>query len=281
MAVTYESLKALVGPVREYSYDSRDTMLYALGIGVGADATDRRQLAFCYEKDLKVMPSMATVIAWDDTLLFESGLDIVKIVHGEQRLKLERPLPVAADLTSQVRVLEVFDKGEGRGCVIMTRQEITEVGKGLLATLDSVAFARGDGGVGGPGGSPEALPPVPERAPDKVMSAKTQDNQALFYRLCGDRNPLHCDLDIAEAAGFPRPILHGLCTWGHAAHAVMRECLDYGVDDVRTIAARFTAPVFPGETIRTEMWNGAAGVHFRAFVEERDLKVLDYGLVTS
>ena len=280
MAVTYEALKALKGPVREFSYDARDAMLYALSIGVGVDPMDKRQLAFCYEKDLHTMPSMATVICWDDTLLFGAGLDIVKIVHGEQRLKLHRPLPIAASLKSQVSVVDVFDKGAGRGCVILTRQEIEEVGKGPLATLDSVVFARGDGGVGGPGGSPDALAPVPERAPDKVVSAKTQPNQALYYRLNGDRNPLHCDPDVAKAAGFDRPILHGLCTWGHACQAAVRGMLDDNAETVTRVAARFTAPVFPGETIRTEMWKGDKGVHFRSFVEERDLKVLDYGLVS-
>jgi hypothetical protein len=128
MAVTYEALKALKGPVREFSYDARDAMLYALSIGIGADPVDKRQLAFCYERDLRVMPSMATVICWDDTLLFGAGLDIVKIVHGEQRLRLQRPLPVAASLKSQVRVVEVYDKGPGRGCVILARQEIEEIG---------------------------------------------------------------------------------------------------------------------------------------------------------
>lgn len=279
MAVTYEALKALKGPMRTFSYDARDVMLYALSIGLGADPMDKRQLAFCYERDLHTMPSMATVICWDDTLLFGAGLDVVKIVHGEQRLTLHRPLPLSADLTSQVSVVDVFDKGAGRGCVLLTRQEIAEVGKGPLATLDSVVFARGDGGVGGPGGSPDALPPVPERAPDAVLSQKTQANQALYYRLNGDRNPLHADPDVARAAGFDRPILHGLCTWGHACQAVVRGCLEDRAEAVTGVAARFTAPVFPGETIRTEMWKASGGVHFRAFVEERDLKVLDYGLV--
>lgn len=281
MAVTHEQLMALRIPERQYSYTDNDTMLYAVGIGLGADPLDREQLAFVYEKKLKVMPSMATVIAWDDSWVIKSGLDFLKVVHGEQRLTLHKPLPAAATVKSSIRVKAAYDKGPGKGALLVGEIAITDAASGdKLCTLESVTFARGDGGFGGPAGSPEPLPRVPERAPDRSVAFRTLPQAALIYRLSGDRNPLHCDPDVARAAGFDRPILHGLCTWGHACHAVVRECCDYRPERITSFAARFTAPVYPGETIETEMWREGAAVHFRSRVPERDVTVLNNGYVT-
>jgi acyl dehydratase len=156
--------------------------------------------------------------------------------------------------------------------------EIREkTGGALLATNLSTSFARGEGGFGGRNGSGPAPHPIPSRAPDAVFDQKTLPTQALFYRLCGDRNPLHADPAYAARGGFPRPILHGLCTFGHACGAVVRTCCDYDPDRIEDLAVRFTRPLFPGETIRTEMWKDGRVVSFRSRVVERDEVVLDHG----
>ena len=281
MAISYDALMAIKRESREFAYSERDIMLYAAAIGVGADPVDRAQLAFVYEKDLKVMPSAATVLAWDDGVLANSGLNFVMAVHGEQRLTLHAPIPLAATIRSDARVTDVFDKGAGRGALVVLETKLTDTASGtLLVTMESVVFARGDGGFGGPAGSPEPLPAVPERAPDHVVECQTLPQAALFYRLCGDRNPLHCDPDFAAAAGFERPILHGLCTWGNACHAVVKAACDYQPERMSRFAARFAAPVFPGERLNTEIWQKGEEVHFRTSVPERETVVLSNGHAT-
>jgi len=196
----------------------------------------------------------------------------------------------------------VFDKGVGRGAIVLFETTLADRTTGeRISTSVATSFARGDGGFGGPQGSGPAPHPIPDRAPDKVLDAATLPNQALFYRLCGDRNPLHADPEYAVAGGFPRPILHGLCALGFAGAAVLRAFADYDPARVHEIAVRFTAPVFPGETIRTEMWRDVAGraetppsadpreggeasesqivVSYRSRVVERDVPVLNHGKV--
>ena len=279
--VTLDSLLGLDIPEKAYRYDQRDCMLYAAGIGMGADPMDRRQLDFVYEKNLKVMPSMATVIAWDDSLLFDSGINLFMSVHGEQRLTVHRPLPPTAEILSRPRITAAYDKGEDRGALLVIENTLRESGSDApLCTMESVVFARGDGGFGGPSGGPEKLPNPPERTPDAVASYATLPQAALLYRLSGDPNPLHCDPDFAAKAGFDRPILHGLCTWGNACHAIVAECCDYRPERLTGFAARFTAPVFPGETIETSIWRTDTGAQFRSRIVERDVVVLNQGLAT-
>jgi acyl dehydratase len=287
VAIDYRKLRDFPVPTVENTYTERDTMLYALSVGMAADPMDERELAFVLEdatgtgaRKLRVLPTMSTVLVWNDAWMYETGIDMTRQVHGEQRILIHRPLPAAASVVARTRVTDVFDKGPGKGLVMIFATEITDKATGAkLATNVMTSFARGEGGIGGPAGSPPAPHAIPARAPDAVFAQKTLPNQALFYRLCGDRNPLHADPAYAARGGFERPILHGLCTFAHAGAAVVRTCAGYRPERVTELAVRFTRPVFPGETIRTEMWKDGAVVSFRSHAVERDVVVLDHGMV--
>jgi acyl dehydratase len=203
------------------------------------------------------------------------------VVHGEQRLTMHKPLPVAAEILADERVLGAFDKGKEKGAVIVTEKIIREKTTGdKLCTLVNTTFARGDGGFGGPkDGAPEPHA-IPTRAPDLVHDCDTRPDQAFIYALSGDRNPLHRDPNVAKMAGFPRPILHGLCTYGTACRAIISTVAKYDPTKITGFDVRFSAPVFPGETISTEMWVDGPVVSFRSKVKERDLVVLNNGKCT-
>lgn len=287
MTIVYDQLLALDLPEQEAAYTTRDSMLYALSTGMGSDPMDEAELPFVVENGayagrLKALPSQATVLNWDDSWGFKSGINMLMVVHGEQRITLHKPLAPEGRILSKTRIKEAWDKGAGKGAVVLVETLIRDAASGeALVTLLSTVFARGDGGFGAPAN--QAPPPkphaIPDRAPDLTISARTQPNQALFYRLCGDRNPLHADPSFAKAAGFPRPILHGLCTYGHAVRAVVKGACDHDPARVAHIEARFTAPVFPGETIATDLWRDGNTVSFRARLEERGLVALDHGKV--
>ena len=282
MAIDYEKLMSFRIPETEQTYTDRDTMLYALAVGMGSDPTDSRELSFVYERNLQAMPTLVAVLAWNDEWLYKTGVDMTKLVHGEHRITLHRPVPTAGTVVARTRITDVFDKGPGRGAIMLFETTLREKATGaLISTSVATSFARGDGGFGGPAGAGPAPHPIPPRAPDRTLDLVTRPDQALLYRLCGDRNPLHADPEYATAGGFPRPILHGLCTLGHAVGAVIRACCDYDPTRVREIAVRFTAPVFPGETIRTEMWQDDHVVSFRSRAVERDTVVLNHGQVAT
>ncbi len=280
MPIDHDTLMRFVIPETEQTYTDRETMLYALGVGMGADPTDPRELRFVYEKDLQALPTLVTVLCWNDAWLYETGIDMTKQLHGEHRITLHRPVPTHGTVVARTRITDVFDKGPGRGAIVLFETVIRDKATGEpISTSVATSFARGDGGFGGPSGSGPAPHPIPDREPDKVMDLATRPDQALLYRLSGDRNPLHADPEYAIAGGFPRPILHGLCTVGHACAAVIRAFSDWDATIVRSIAVRFTAPVFPGETIRIEMWRDGDVVSFRSRVAERDVLVLNHGKV--
>ncbi len=268
----------------EQRYDERDTILYALGIGLGAEPSDPRQLRFVYEQGLQALPSMGVILGYPGFWLQDprSGADWRRLVHGEQSIEILKPLPPAGTVLGMTRVRDVIDKGPERGALIFTEREVRDKASGeLLCHLSSTSFLRGDGGFGGPTGPVPAPHPIPDRPADESCELATLPQAALIYRLSGDRNPLHADPAAAAKGGFPRPILHGLCTFGIAGHALLRAVCDYRPERLRSLRGRFTAPVFPGETIVTEIWRDGPSVSFRASVKERGKIVLDHGKATT
>jgi acyl dehydratase len=199
-------------------------------------------------------------------------------VHGEHGLVLHRAIPAEDTVLGQVRILDVVDKGEGRGALIYSERRITDKASGdLLATITQTTFCRADGGFGGPKRDTPPPHPIPERAPDIVCDLPTRPETALIYRLSGDVNPLHADPAFAKTAGYPRPILHGLATFGVAGHALLKEVCGYDPTRLTAMSVRFSAPVYPGETIRTEIWRDGPVVSFRARVVERDVVAINNG----
>ncbi|EDP62567.1 MaoC-like dehydratase [alpha proteobacterium BAL199] len=281
MPIDHDKLMNWPFPDLEHRYTERDTILYALGVGCGHNPMDRTDLRFVYEDGLRVLPTMAVVLGYPGFWLKDpaTGIDWRKVLHGEQGLILHRPLPTAATVIGKSRVTGIVDKGEGKGALMYSERDVVEQASGdLLCTVTSTTFLRGEGGFGGPTGPSPAPHPVPERAPDQTVDLPTLPQAALIYRLSGDTNPLHADPEIAAQAGFPRPILHGLGTYGVAGRAVLRACCDDDPSRLKTLNVRFSAPVFPGETIRTELWRDGAMVSFRCRVVERDVVVLNNGL---
>ncbi|MCR5873515.1 MaoC family dehydratase N-terminal domain-containing protein [Phenylobacterium sp. J426] len=273
-----------------FSYGDKDVMLYALGIGLGADPLNRDELPFVYEKGLKVVPTAATVLSsagvgraqrtqtsepregWR-----QSEINYLMVVHGEQKVELHKPLPEYGSFTAEMRVVGAYDKGAGKGAVIINETTWTDDKGEKVATLTGSTFARGDGGFGGPSdGAPEPHV-VPDRAPDISVDFATTPDQALLYRLNGDRNPLHSDPDIAKAAGFDRPILHGLCTYGITCRAVLQEITGWDPSVIESHQVRFSAPVFPGDTITVDLWRDGKVISFEARVKERGVTVIKNG----
>jgi acyl dehydratase len=270
-------------PEIEHSYTEKDTILYALGLGCGSDPDAPGDLAFVYERGLKALPTMALVLAhvgnWLDSK--ESTVDYSKVLHGEQSLNVHRPIPPKGTVIGRTRIVDLLDKGREKGAVLYSERSIFDRASGApIATMASTTMLRGDGGWGGRPGPQPAPHRLPETAPAASVDLETHANSALIYRLSGDRNPLHADPAAAAAGGFERPILHGLCTFGVAGRALSAACCGGDPARLRSMQVRFSAPVFPGETIRTEIWPAGGRVSFRSRVVERDVVVLNNGLAT-
>ena len=280
MAFVYEKLMGLEVPEVEHRYTQRDTMLYALGVGLGADPLDEAQLPFVYEERLKMLPTMPVVLgypgSWSRTM--NTGINYLKVVHGEQSLQIHKLPPPEGTLLGRTKVIGIVDKGADKGALIYLERKVVDKATGeLLCTLNSTTFARGDGGYGGPSSPVREPREMPGGKPDLACDLPTLPQAALVYRLSGDYNPLHSDPKTAKAAGFPRPILHGLCTFGVAGHALLKTVCGYDPLRLTRMEARFSSPVFPGETIRTELWRKGKAVFFRASAVGRDAVVLDNG----
>jgi len=252
----------------------RDAILYALGVGAS-------ELQFVYEENLKALPTMAAVLGYPGFMWREPkyGLDWKRILHGEMALELHAPLPVEGEVRGVTTIGPIFDKGADKGAVIYSTRRIYDAFGALVATVGGATFARGDGGFGGSAAGQPEPHPIPQRAPDVIHEIATAENQALIYRLSGDYNPLHIDPAVAKAGGFPRPILHGLCSYGVAGRSILAVLCGNEPTRLRRLNLRFSNPVFPGETIRTEIWREAEGrAAFRSSVVERGVVVLNNGL---
>jgi acyl dehydratase len=276
-----EALRAHLFEPRRCTYTDRDTLLYALSVGAGAAESDERELALLYERDLVALPTMAAVLAHPGAWIADPkfGVQFAKLLHGEQRLMVHSPLQPSGELEAGYQVVAVVDKGPGKGALLYFEKRLADVATGRrLCTVLSTYFLRGDGGCGGFGLPPDELPETPTEGLQLIGELVTDRRAALVYRLNGDLNPLHVDPAFAAKAGFKRPILQGLCTYGIAGYLIGRHLCDFDVSRLRALSARFTSPVYPGETIRLEGLAGARGVRFQVRVIERDCVVLGHGL---
>lgn len=281
MPIDLERALGAALPDSTAEWDEDKVILYHLGVGAGTPATDPNELSYTYEANLKVLPSFATIPAMSALagMFSVDGLefDPMMLVHGEQEIVLGGPLPVAARLQQAGRLAEIWDKGTGAVAVFETEAK-TEDGSTLFTTRGAM-FLRGEGGFGGePGPSPTNIPP--EREPDRVLESPTVDRQALLYRLSGDKNPLHADPAFAAMAGFERPILHGLCTYGIVCKAVVDHVLDGDVGGVAGYRARFSKPVLPGQTIVTAVWEEGDQLVLQASAMDTGAVVLSNGAIT-
>lgn len=254
-----------------FTYEERDAMLYALAVGLGVPPTDEQQLQYAYENGLKVLPTFGVVPPFNALMGLGSvpGVDInpMMILHGEQYLEIKGPIPTSGTLTSAPKVAGVYDKG--KGALILLDVDTTDEKGNLIFYNQFSIFVRGEGGFGGDRG-PAATFKKPSRAPDVVEEFTTLPQQALLYRLCGDRNPLHADPGMASMVGFEQPILHGLCTFGVVGHAVLKHYCGWDAAKFKSIKVRFSGHVFPGETIVTKMWKESdTRVLLEADVKER------------
>lgn len=275
MPIAYPAILDLKADEERLAWKDRDSMLYALGVGMAADPLNERELPFVYENGLKALPTFATVITFPVRFLAQSGVNFARVVHGEQAVTFHRTIPPEGEATGSSRVAAVYDKGE-KGAILMVETLLKDAA-GPLATLTSAIFARADGGFGGPTEGEAPPHPIPERAPDLSLDFPTRPDQALLYRLSGDRNPLHADPAFAKMVGFPRPILHGLCTYGITCRAVLQAYTDFDPAPMKSHQARFSAPVFPGETITVDLWRDGPVVAFEARVKDREAVVIKHG----
>ncbi|MDI3387306.1 MaoC/PaaZ C-terminal domain-containing protein [Streptomyces sp. B-S-A8] len=268
-----DAAKAVAAEPRstDIAWDHKDIQLYHLGLGAGLPATDPDELRYTLESKLHVLPSFATVAGGGMAVaggLSAPGVDVnlAHVLHGGQTVTLHRPIPVSGKAVQTSTIPAVYDKG--KAAVIVMRSDVADA-DGPLWTCDTQIFVRGEGGFGGERG-PSARLDLPDRAPDRVEERPIREDQALLYRLSGDWNPLHADPEFAKLAGFDRPILHGLCTYGMTLKAVVDTVLGGDVSRVRSYTTRFAGVVFPGETLRLRMWEGEGRVQVAVSAVERD-----------
>lgn len=284
MALNYDFLMGLPPMETRQELTVRDTMLYALGVGAGAeDPTDTSELQFVYEEGLKTLPTMAVVMAYPGFWAKEPkyGLTWQKLLHGEQSIEIHRPLPTAGKLTGLTTIDEIYDKGADKGAVMYHSRRIYDEASGdHVATCRQSSFLRADGGFGGKAEGAPKPHPVPERAPEITVQARTRRDQALLYRLSGDYNPLHADPAVAREAGFNAPILHGLGTYGIVGRLALKALCQNQPERLKRLDVRFSSPVYPGETLEADIWREGEGrAALRTRVVERDVVVLQNGYV--
>jgi acyl dehydratase len=273
MAIDPNAVGATAGPV-ERSWTSTDCLLYAVGVGAGLD-----ELQFSTEKDQRVLPTMPVVLTPRGAVPMSKigTFDPAMLVHGEQSIELARPLPVEGKLRASGRIAAVYDKG--KAAVVILEIEAVDVASGeLLYRTRSSSFIRGAGGFGGQRGPSAPSPEPPARRPDHEVTCETRPEQALLYRLSGDRNPLHSDPEFAKRAGFPRPILHGLCTYGFTGRALLHTLCGSDPARFKSMSGRFSHPVFPGEALTVSMWVDGRTCTFQTRKAGGEI-VLDHGVM--
>jgi len=282
MPIKYPEVMNLKTEGVPYAWSDREVMLYALGIGMGEDPLNEKELLYVNEgyytkKPLKVVPTFASVCVWGAN---PGPIDLnrVMVVDAERDISFHAPLPVTCKVTADSTVAGVYDKGEGKGAVVSRQTVVKDAASGeKLVTIRASTFARGDGGFGGPTEGQPAPHEVPKRAPDMSVDITTRPNQALIYRLSGDRNPLHSDPEFATRAGFKVPILHGMCTYGLSCRAVLQTYADYDASAFRRHAVRFSSPVFPGETLTFDLWKDGNVISLEGRVKARNVTVVKNG----
>jgi len=278
MPINYDEIMSLKSENIEISYTDKDSILYGLGVGLGNDPMNMEELKYVYENGQIALPSMATNFQYHSSLLMSAKLNFVMVVHGEQKLSIINPIPVSGDFLADMKVISCFDKGASKGAIIDVETSVKLKSDGTeICKLVSTTFARGDGGFSGPESPPQEIF-EPEGTPDMINEIATKPDQALIFRLSGDYNPLHSDPNFAKAAGFPKPILHGLCTYGVACRSIVKTACDNDVKKLKSFNCRFSSPVFPGETIVTEMWKNGNIINFQSKVKERDKIILKNGV---
>ena len=278
MTINYDEIMNLTSENVEISYSDKDSILYSLGIGLGNDPMNLNELKYVYENSQSVLPSMATNFQYHSPLLLKTNINFIMVVHGEQRLSITNTLPVSGDFIANAKVIGCYDKGPARGAIIEVETTVkNKKNNEEICKLVSTTFARGDGGFGGPD-SPKKEIFIPDGEPDYVSEVSTKPDQALIFRLSGDYNPLHSDPKFAKAAGFEKPILHGMCTYGIACRSLVNEICENDASKLKRFDCRFSSPVYPGETIITEMWKKDKMIYFNSKVKERDKLVLKNGV---
>lgn len=276
MPLNSESILAHQFETYEQLISDKDAMLFALSVGMGRDPMNLDELSYVYEEGLQAFPTLPIVLGHPGPWMVDPkfGINRQMLVHGTQRLELHGELRPGVPFLASNRVLELVDKGDSGGIIILERTLRDKASGELLARIESGTFCRADGGFGGQRQLSREFRALPQRSADAIIEVATEPNQALWYRLNGDRNPLHASPAFAAKAGFPRPILHGLCTYSVAAYGLMK--LKRG-KALKMLECRFSKPVYPGETIRIEAWDEEGGVAFRAKVDAREVIVLDRG----
>ena len=283
MPLNYEKLmQTRFEPVR-HTYARRDTILYALGLGVGLDdPSDQNELKYVYERHLVALPTFAVTLAAGAMFLADPkfGINYTLLLHAEQSLLLHRPLPVEGTVLGQTTIDEIYDKGADKGAIVHMTRKLCDASSGeLFVTMGTVCFLRGDGGFGGKSeGAPKPRAVPSNREADLQAELPVASNQALIYRLAGDYNPLHVDPEIARKAGFDRPILHGLGAYGMVGRALTKALCSDDTARFRRLDVRFTSPVYPGEPLRLDVWNvGPGDAAFRLVATSRNVVVEDFG----
>ncbi|MGQ9694569.1 MAG: MaoC/PaaZ C-terminal domain-containing protein [Thermodesulfobacteriota bacterium] len=277
MALNFDTVGKAFGPY-EFTYQERDLIIYALGIGFTKD-----DLTYVYEgaKDFKAFPTFGVILpanAGAEAFL-STKANFAMVVHGEQTLQIHNALPRSGTVLTTTVIEGIYDKGSG--ALIVMRFDSQDKNGTPLCTNWAGVFVRGAGGFGGPPQPKKEIPPLPAKEPDYTFLAPTDPNQAALYRMSGDRNPLHIDPAVAKAVGFAQPILHGLCTYGVVCRCFVKEVWSGEAAKIKSYSARFSAPVIPGETLRVKVWTASSNLYLLEAYNDKGQAVLRHGVIES